>query len=187
MNGGQDVSNKLLDVKNLVERGLMKPSDATMWQHNATTGFDLLKKNATQYDKTFQEYTTRMQEKMEGSNLSVGSPYEVWMGKQLEGFAKMNNMSLQADPETGNMVMLKTDENGEPIPGESMSVQHMTLLMKQQIDNFDVGKASVAIKDELGDIITASIRSDGVTSEITTQMRSRAETEFLLLSMDKSF
>ncbi len=178
MNGGQDVSNKLLDVKNLVERGLMKPSDATMWQHNATTGFDLLKKNATQYDKTFQEYTTRMQEKMEGSNLSVGSPYEVWMGKQLEGFAKMNNMSLQADPETGNMVMLKTDENGEPIPGESMSVQHMTLLMKQQIDNFDVGKASVAIKGELGNKITAFIRSNGVTSEITTQMRSRAETEF---------
>lgn len=187
MNGGQDVSNKLLDVKNLVERGLMKPSDATMWQHNATTGFDLLKKNATQYDKTFQEYTTRMQEKMEGSNLSVGSPYEVWMGKQLEGFAKMNNMSLQADPETGNMVMLKTDENGEPIPGESMSVQHMTLLMKQQIDNFDVGKASVAIKDELGDIITASIRSDGVTSEITTQMRSRAETEFFATEYGQKF
>ena len=178
MNGGQDVSNKLLDVKNLVQRGLMKPSDATMWQHNATTGFDLLKKNATQYDKTFQEYTTRMQEKMEGSNLSVGSPYEVWMGKQLEGFANMNNMSLEADPETGNMVMLKTDENGEPIPGESMSVQHMTLLMKQQIDNFDVGKASVAVKSELGNKITAFIRSNGVTSEITTQMRSRAETEF---------
>ena len=187
MNGGQDVSNKLLDVKNLVQRGLMKPSDATMWQHNATTGFDLLKKNATQYDKTFQEYTTRMQEKMEGSNLSVGSPYEVWMGKQLEGFANMNNMSLEADPETGNMVMLKTDENGEPIPGESMSVQHMTLLMKQQIDNFDVGKASVAIKDELGDKITASIRSNGVTSEITTQMRSRAETEFFATEEGQKF
>ena len=187
MNGGQDVSNKLLDVKNLVERGLMKPSDATMWQHNATTGFDLLKKNATQYDKTFQEYTTRMQEKMENSNLSVGSPYEVWMGKQLEGFAKMNNMSLQADPETGNMVMLKTDENGEPIEGESMSVQHMTLLMKQQIDNFDVGQASVAIKGELGDIITASIRSNGVTSEITTEQRSRAETEFFATEDGQKF
>jgi hypothetical protein len=178
MNGGQDVSNKLLDVQNLVQRGLMKPSDATMWQHNAKTGFDLLKKNAAQYDKTFTEYTTRLQEQMEGSNLSVGAPGEQWMAKQLEGFANMNNMQLEADPETGNMVMLKVDENGQPIPGESMSVQRMTLLMKQKIDNFDVGKATQGVKDELGQITTASIRSNGVTSEITTEMRSRAETEY---------
>ncbi len=47
MNGGQDVANKALDIQNLVERGLMKPSDATMWQHNATTGFKQVKNNAS--------------------------------------------------------------------------------------------------------------------------------------------
>ena len=187
MNGGQDVSNKLLDVQNLVQRGLMKPSDATMWQHNAKTGFDLLKKNASQYDKTFQEYTQRLQEQMEGSNLSVGAPGEEWMAKQLEGFANMNNMSLEADPETGNMVMLKMDENGQPIPGSSMSVQRMTLLMKQKIDNFDVGKATQGIKDELGNIITADLKSDGVTTEITSEQRSRAETEFFATEDGQKF
>jgi hypothetical protein len=187
MNGGQDVSNKLLDVQNLVQRGLMKPSDATMWQHNAKTGFDLLKKNASQYDKTFQEYTQRLQEQMEGSNLSVGAPGEEWMAKQLEGFANMNNMSLEADPETGNMVMLKMDENGQPIPGSSMSVQRMTLLMKQKIDNFDVGKATQGIKDELGNIITADLKSNGVTTEITSEQRSRAETEFFATEDGQKF
>ena len=180
MNGGQDVSNKLLDVKNLVQRGLMKPSDATMWQHNAKTGFNLLKKNATSFDKTFVEYTTRLQEKMEGSNLSQGAPGEQWLAQQLEGFAKMNNMTLQADAETGNMVMLRVDEKtGEPIPGESMSVQHMTLLMKQKINNFDVGNYVKDIKTEMGAITTTMIQdAEGPNVVITEEKRSRAEEEF---------
>ena len=180
MNGGQDVSNKLLDVKNLVQRGLMKPSDATMWQHNAKTGFDLLKKNASSFDNTFVEYKTRLQEKMENSNLSQGAPGEQWLAKQLEGFAKMNNMTLQADAETGNMVMLRVDpQTGEPIPGDSMSVQHMTLLMKQKINNFDVGNYVKDIKTEMGTITTSMIKdAEGPNVVITEEKRSRAEEEF---------
>lgn len=180
MNGGQDVSNKLLDVKNLVERGLMKPSDATMWQHNATTGFNLLKKNAQQYDKTFQEYTTRVQD-------GTGAPGETWMATQLEGFANMNNMSLQADSATGNMVMLRLDEKGEPIPGESMSVQHMSLLMKQKIDNFDSTASLEEIKKSMGTIITADIDPQGIRTDITTEERSRAETEFFATEGGQEF
>ena len=188
MNGGQDVSNKLLDVKNLVERGLMKPSDATMWQHNAKTGFDLVKKNALQFDTTFQEYTKRVQET--GPNgFQLSAPGEVWFAKQLEGFANMNNMSLQADQETGNIVMLRTDENGEPLPEESMSVQHMTLLMKQQIDNFDSTAALEDINKSMGTIITADIRTrnPGVTDVEVETMRSRAETEFFATDGGQEF
>lgn len=171
MNGGQDAANKNLDFYNLMKRGLVKPEDYEMFQHNQKTGFDLMKKNAANFDKKFQEYTQRVQD-------GTGAPGEEWIGKQLEGFAKLNNMVLESDPETGNMVMLKLDENGEPIPGSSMSVQHMTLMMEQKIDNFDVGEATTGIKNELGQIIEAQFKLDGITGTVTTEERSRAETQF---------
>ena len=172
MNGGQDAANKEQEFYNLVKRGLAKPADYTMFQHNLKTGFDLVKKNAEQFDNTFKEYTTRVQD-------GTGAPGEQWIAEQLEGFANMNNMSLQADPETGDMVMLRTDDEGNPIPGESMSVQRMTLLMKQQIDNFDIGKEVLAIKEEMGTVTTTMIRKQyGPNVVITKEMKSRAEEEF---------
>ena len=172
MNGGQDAANKEQEFYNLVKRGLAKPADYTMFQHNLKTGFDLVKKNAEQFDNTFKEYTTRVQD-------GTGAPGEQWIAEQLEGFANMNNMSLQADPETGDMIMLRTDDEGNPIPGESMSVQRMTLLMKQQIDNFDIGKEVLAIKEEMGTVTTTMIRKQyGPNVVITKEMKSRAEEEF---------
>ena len=173
MNGAQDGANKLTDFNNLVKRGLAKPSEYKMFQHNQKTGFDLLKKNAASFDKTFTEYSER-------TTGNLNAPQEIWMAKQLEGFANINNLQVQTDPETGNVVQLRVDENGEPITGESMSVQHMTLLMKQRVDKFDVNAATETIKASLGDIITADIktRNPGVTDVEIETMRSRAETEF---------
>lgn len=173
MNGAQDGANKLTDFNNLVKRGLAKPSEYKMFQHNQKTGFDLLKKNAASFDKTFTEYSER-------TTGNLNAPQEIWMAKQLEGFANINNLQVQTDPETGNVVQLRVDENGEPITGESMSVQHMTLLMKQRVDKFDVNVATETIKASLGDIITADIktRNPGVTDVEIETMRSRAETEF---------
>lgn len=180
MNGGQDAANKNLDFYNLMKRGLVKPEDYEMFQHNQKTGFDLMKKNAANFDKKFQEYTKRVQD-------GTGAPGEEWIGKQLEGFAKLNNMVLESDPQTGNMVMLKLDENGEPIPGSSMSVQHMTLMMEQKIDNFDVGEATTGIKNELGKIIDADFKLNGITGTVTTEERSRAETEFFATEDGQKF
>tara|TARA_R100000278_G_scaffold28063_3_gene25519 strand:- start:26672 stop:28522 length:1851 start_codon:yes stop_codon:yes gene_type:complete len=181
MNGGQDAANKNLDFYNLMKRGLVKPEDYEMFKHNQKTGFDLMKKNAANFDKKFQEYTQRVQD-------GTGAPGEEWIGKQLEGFAKLNNMQLESDPETGNMVMLKIDpETGEPIPGSSMSVQHMTLMMEQKIDNFDVGEATTGIKNELGKIITADFELRGITGTVTTEERSRAETEFFATEDGQKF
>ena len=172
MNGAQDGANKSVDFNNLVKRGLAKPSEYKMFLHNQRTGFDLLKKNATNFDVSFKEYSER-------TTKNLNAPQEIWMAKQLEGFANINNLQVQTDPETGNVVQLRVDPvTGEPLTGESMSVQHMTLLMKQRVDKFDVNTATDNISKSIGDIITAGIRSNGITSEITTEMRSRAETEF---------
>ncbi|NRA80197.1 MAG: hypothetical protein HRU18_18505 [Pseudoalteromonas sp.] len=181
MNAGQDGAQKLMDIKNLVKRGIIKPSEATMFQQNQLNGFNLLKQNMGNFDKTFQEYTKRLQD-------GTGAPGEEWLAKQLEGFASLNGKSVQTDPLTGKVSMLSLDENGKPIDGESMSLQRLTLLMKQKIDNFDVGEAVVGIKDEVGTITTSLVNSKyGPNAVITEEERSRLETEFFTSEKGKTF
>lgn len=173
-NAGQDGANKLLDVKNLVKRGLMKPSDGTMFQQNQLNGFNLLKKNMGAFDKTFQEYTERVQS-------GEGAPAEQYLATLTEGFANLNDLSVQTDPETGNVSLLRLDAQGNPVEGgDSMTVNRLTLLMKQKVNNFDLGKEVVGIQDEMG-TITTQIATDmaGPNVKLTKEMVSRAETEFV--------
>ena len=174
MNAGTDGANKLLDVQNLVKRGLMKPSEATMFKQNQLNGFNLLKQNMANFDKTFQQYTQRMQD-------GKSAPAEQYLATLTEGFANLNNISVQTDPTTGNVSLLRIDpETGKPVEGgDSMTVNRLTLLMKQQIDNFDIGKEVVAIQDEMG-TITRQIATDmvGPNVKLTKEIISRAETEF---------
>tara|TARA_R100000654_G_scaffold74818_1_gene110158 strand:- start:218 stop:2161 length:1944 start_codon:yes stop_codon:yes gene_type:complete len=174
MNAGTDGANKLLDVQNLVKRGLMKPSEATMFKQNQLNGFNLLKKNMANFDKTFQNYTKRLQD-------GTGAPAEQYLATLTEGFANLNNISVQTDPTTGNVSLLRIDpKTGKPVKGgDSMTVNRLTLLMKQQIDNFDIGKEVVAIQDEMG-TITRQIATDmvGPNVKLTKEIISRAETEF---------
>jgi len=179
MNAGQDGANKLLDMKNMMKRGLVKPADVTMFQQNQLNGFNLLKKNMGNFDKTFQEYTTRLQENMEGSDLSQGAPAEQWLAKQLEGFANMNNVSVQTDPETGNVSMLRLNEDGTVDKNSSATLNRLTLLMKQKVNNFDPNKGLKRSKAISGKVIQQQIDSKyGLNAKITTEERSRMETEY---------
>ena len=179
MNAGQDGANKLLDMKNMMKRGLVKPADVTMFQQKQLSGFTLLKKNLKNFDNTFKEYTTRLQTNMEGSDLPEGAPGEQWLAKQLEGFANMNNVSVQTDPETGNVSMLRLDKDGKPVPGSSATLNRLTLLMKQKINNFDPNKGLERAKAISGKVIQQQIDSKyGQNAKITTEERSRMETEY---------
>ena len=179
MNAGQDGANKLLDMKNMMKRGLVKPADVTMFQQNQLNGFNLLKKNMGNFDKTFQEYTARLQNNMEGSDLSQGAPAEQWLAKQLEGFANMNNVSVQTDPETGNVSMLRLNEDGTVDKNSSATLNRLTLLMKQKVNNFDPNKGLERAKAISGKVIQQQIDSKyGLNAKITTEERSRMETEY---------
>lgn len=179
MNAGQDGANKLLDMKNMMKRGLVKPADVTMFQQNQLNGFNLLKKNMGNFDKTFQEYTARLQNNMEGSDLSQGAPAEQWLAKQLEGFANMNNVSVQTDPETGNVSMLRLNEDGTVDKNSSATLNRLTLLMKQKVNNFDPNKGLERAKAISGKVVQKQIDSKyGLNAKITTETRSRMETEY---------
>ena len=179
MNAGQDGANKLLDMKNMMKRGLVKPADVTMFQQNQLNGFNLLKKNMGNFDKTFQEYTTRLQENMEGSDLSKGAPAEQWLAKQLEGFANMNNVSVQTDPETGNVSMLRLNEDGTVDKNSSATLNRLTLLMKQKVNNFDPNAGLKRSKEITGTVIDEiATEKYGPNVQIDSETRSRLETEY---------
>jgi len=179
MNAGQDGANKLLDMQNLMKRGLVKPADVTLFQQKQLNGFNLLKKNMGNFDKTFQEYTTRLQTNMEGSDLPEGAPAEQWLAKQIEGFANMNNISVQTDPETGNVSMLRLDEEGQPIVGSSATLNRLTLLMKQKVNNFDPNAGLTRSKEVSGKVIQQLVDSKyGQNAIVTKEERSRLETEY---------
>ena len=190
MNAAQDGSHKLQDQYELVKKGLVKPADLKRFQMNQKTGFTQLKKNAENFDKAFKNYTNRQNEKLNAtSSVSKGSPLEAYSAELLSGFANINNMVLETDAVTGNLGLIKLDKNGNPIAGKSSSVNGVSNLMNQQIDNFDANQEAQKIKKSFGNIITSNIR--GATGNddivITETMRSRAETEYFATPEGKKY
>ena len=106
-----------------------------------------------------------------------GSQLEQQLAQSLEGFGNLKNLKLLTDDD-GNMSYTRVDENGEIVPGESMSVNEMTNLMNQKIDNYDVPAAVISIKEELGTIIKSTIVPKGIRTEITELEMSRAEADY---------
>ena len=186
MNAGSDAAEKMTNYRDLMTRGLVKPSDMNMFEHNVSSGFTLLKKNALAYDTLFKEVALRTKE---GDN----SATEQWRTTLLESFGRLENAQIQTNPETGALSFLrveppfKTDESGnkvknpnagQPVEGGSMSLQQMTLLMKQKTDSIDIEKKIKAIKDNLGDIVLASTGQQGRKGTVSTVEMSRLETQF---------
>ena len=173
INGGQKIANYNQDMYNLVQKGIVKPSEFKMFQNNVDANLTLIKSNAQMYDKAFKAYTDRTQNK-------ENAALEVYQAGLLEGFGSLNNLELEWDPMTGEAVNLRIDpQTGEPIEGESMTVQNMSVMLKQQYNAYDADAQLEKIKGRLGNIIESDIRaSKGNSVEITEIMRSRAETEF---------
>tara|TARA_R110000803_G_scaffold164313_2_gene228045 strand:+ start:53 stop:1990 length:1938 start_codon:yes stop_codon:yes gene_type:complete len=181
MNGYQDAANKTTDIQNLVRRGLMKPSEAKLFRHNTMTGMNLLKKNAVQYDVSFKDYEERLAS-------GKGAAGEEWGAGELEGFANINNLQVQTDPVTGNVVQLRVDpKTGEPIPGESLSVQHMTVLLNQRMDAMDMTAEITNVNKAVGDVILAQRKTAGITDILTSQEMTRLSAEYLADNKNKNF
>ena len=180
INGGQKIANYNQDMYNLVKKGIVKPSEFKMFQNNVDSNLTLIKSNAQMYDKAFTAYTNRTQN-------NENAALERYQAGLLEGFASLNNLELEWDPMTGEAVNLRIDpQTGEPIEGESMTVQNMNVMLKQQYNAYDADAQVAGIKGRLGNIIEADIRaSKGNSVAITEIMRSRAETEFFATEKGK--
>tara|TARA_Y100000004_G_scaffold195156_1_gene261488 strand:- start:5006 stop:6871 length:1866 start_codon:yes stop_codon:yes gene_type:complete len=166
-------SQQLANHQDLMKRGLIKPRDNTLFQHNVKTGFELFKKNATYYDAAFTEYANRTAD-------DDNALQERYMANGLKGFIDLNNTQLSFNAETGQASFLKlepafiTDESGkkvknpkagQPIKGQSMSLQEMTVFLRQRIDKFDVGASANKMSQEVGNYIRAELEVNGIRTE----------------------
>jgi hypothetical protein len=186
MNAGTDAAEKMTNYRDLMTRGLVKPADMNMFEHNVSTGFTLLKKNALAYDTLFKEVTLRTKD---GTNAAT----EQWRATLLESFGRLENAQIQTNPETGELSFLRleppfiTNEKGDkvknpkagkPVLGGSMSLQQMTLLMKQKTNSIDIEKKVKDIKSNLGSIVLTFHNMSGRRDKITSKEMSRLETQF---------
>ena len=172
INGGQKIANYNQDMYNLVQKGIVKPSEYTKFTNNVTANLKLVKANAKAYDEAFKLYTDRTQ-------TNQNAALERYQAGMLEGFASLNNLELDWDPMTGEAVNIRVDGEGNPIPGESMTVQNMSVMLKQQYNAYDLDGSITTVKDRLGSIITSNIKKSlGNSVVITEEMVTKAEQDF---------
>ena len=172
LDSSQQSADELAKKADQMRRGLLRPNDLMKFKSNQSAGWTQFKNNAENWNAKFVEYTERMQ-----GDPPPGSQLEMQLAQSLEGFGNLKNLKLLTDDD-GNMSYARVGEDGEIKAGESMSVNEMTNLMNQKIDNYDVPKAVMSIKEELGTIITATIDPDGIRTDITTEEMSRAESDY---------
>ncbi len=172
INGGQKIANYNQDMYNLVQKGIVKPSEYTKFTNNVTANLKLVKANAKAYDEAFKLYTDRTQ-------TNQNAALERYQAGMLEGFASLNNLELDWDPMTGEAVNIRVDDEGNPIPGESMTVQNMSVMLKQQYNAYDLDGSIKTVKDRLGSVITADLKASlGNSVVITEEMVTKAEQDF---------
>lgn len=172
LDSSQQNAEELARKADLMRRGIIKPNDLMKFKSNQSAGWTQFKNNAENWNAKFVEYTERMQ-----GDPPPGSQLEMQLAQSLEGFGNLKNLKFLVDDD-GNMAYARTDDDGNILPGESISANEMTNLLNQKIDNYDVPKAVMSIKEELGTIITATIDPDGIRTNITTEEMSRAESNY---------
>ena len=172
LDSSQQSADKLARQAALMRAGKIKPNDLMKFKSNQSAGWTQFKNNAEQWNSKFVEYTERM-----NSVPPIGSTLEMELAQSLEGFGNLKNLKLVTGDD-GNMAYARLDDDGRILPGESMSVNEMTNLMNQKIDNYDVNSAVKEIKSSLGTIVKSTITKDGVSTIITEDEFSTANKTF---------
>ena len=179
----QNASEKLANFNDLMKRGEVSVTDYNLFEHNVKTGFELFQKNALAFDAAFKEYAERTKD-------DTNAEQERYLAETLKGFANLNNSQISFNAETGNAAFLRVEppflENGDknpkagqPIKGQSMSLQQMSVFLRQKIDKFDVGGSVKKMVGEIGTLVRANLKREGIVTSITDVTVSKAEQELL--------
>lgn len=172
LKSSQQSAEELARKADLMRRGIVKPNELMQFKSNQSAGWTLFKKNAENWNGKFVEYTERM-----NAVPPLSSKLEQQLAQSLAGFGNLENMSYLSDDD-GNMSYVRTDEEGNIIPGESMSANELTNLLNQKIDNYDSVAAAKSAGDAIGVIVNEILTENGINATIRSDARSRAESEF---------
>jgi len=172
LKSSQQSAEELTRKADLMRRGIIKPNELMQFKSNQSAGWTLFKKNAENWNGKFVEYTERM-----NAVPPLSSKLEQQLAQSLAGFGNLENMSYLSDDD-GNMSYVRTDEEGNIIPGESMSANELTNLLNQKIDNYDSVAAAKSAGDAIGVIVNEILTENGINATIRSDARSKAESEF---------
>ena len=170
LKSSQQSADELARKADLMRRGIIKPNDLMKFKSNQSAGWTLFKNNAEQWDSKFQELTTR-------TNDGLNSKAERELAELTSSFGNLKNMSFLTDDD-GNMAYARTDDNGNILPGESVSANELTNLLNQKINSYDASTAATAQGKKIGVLVTEMLTENGINATIRSDARSRAESEF---------
>ena len=155
IDGSNDAANVIYQAEQAMQRGELRPQDFQKIKNNISSGFTQFQKNAKSWDEDFKRYTERMNGNPE---LGQSSSLEQYLGERMESFGNLKNLQLVTNPETGMLAFGRVDpETGELLtgPDDLISMNRMTAISKQEINEYDVGGFITQASEELGSYITA--------------------------------
>ena len=171
LDSSQQSADKLARQAALMRAGKIKPNDLMKFKSNQSAGWTQFKNNAEQWDSKFQELTTR-------TNDGLNSKAERELAELTSSFGNLKNMQFLTDDD-GNMAYARTDDNGNILPGESVSANEMTNLLNQKIDGYNASDAAKAQGEKIGVLVTEMLTDNGINATIRSDARARAESDFL--------
>tara|TARA_Y100000004_G_scaffold109374_1_gene122688 strand:+ start:8882 stop:10837 length:1956 start_codon:yes stop_codon:yes gene_type:complete len=163
--------------------GRLNRKDYDLWNHNIKTGFKDIKSYADSYEAKFKEAAERgLIDPVTGKPKSAElERYDVEM---LAKLADLNNKEITADKD-GNIVVLSLDEKGNPIPGESTTVQQLGGLLYQQTNNIDIDDVLKDIKGSLGEVSVQKFKKKYGYNILDKAQVSQAREEFIEFLSDE--
>ena len=170
LDSSQQSADKLARQAALMRAGKIKPNDLMKFKSNQSAGWTQFKNNAEQWDSKFQELTTR-------TNDGLNSKAERELAELTSSFGNLKNMQFLTDDD-GNMAYARTDDSGNILPGQSVSANEMTNLLNQKINSYDASAAASAQGEKIGVIVQSMLKDNGINATISSDARSRAESEF---------
>ena len=173
LKSSQQSADMLTRKAELMRNGKIKPNELMQFKSNQSAGWTLFKKNAENWNGKFVEYTERM-----NAVPPLSSKLEQQLAQSLAGFGNLENMSYLSDDD-GNMSYVRTDEEGNILPGESMSANELTNLLNQKIDNYDSVAAAKKAGEEIGTIVNDTLTQNGIRVDIESLQKSKATADFL--------
>ena len=171
LDSSQQSADKLARQAALMRAGKIKPNDLMKFKSNQSAGWTQFKNNAEQWDSKFQELTKRTDD-------GLNSKAERELAELTSSFGNLKNMQFLTDDD-GNMAYARTDDNGNILPGESVSANEMTNLLNQKIDGYNASDAAKAQGEKIGVLVTEMLTDNGINATIRSDARARAESDFL--------
>tara|TARA_R110000772_G_scaffold26578_1_gene68451 strand:- start:130 stop:2226 length:2097 start_codon:yes stop_codon:yes gene_type:complete len=154
IDGVNNSANVMYDAKQRLENGKMRPADYSKFVNNIRAGQTMFRRLAGEWQADFKRYTNRMQG---ADGFEQSSTLEQYIGKRMESFGNLKGMQIVTNPETGNLAFARF-QDGVLLTGadDLISMQRMTAISKQEINEVNVGDEIKGVVAEIGDMITAA-------------------------------